>query len=187
MIGRVLRRPPTTASERPVGLLRQLGEDVRANRGYPKSQLIVCLFRIAHRARQPADQSARLVALPVGILYKLVVEWVLGVEIPWRTTVGRRLTLFHAYGLVVNDGSVIGDDVRLRHGVTVGNDGKTDDCPMLGDRVDVGAGAVIVGALSIGDDARIGANAVVVSDVPAGATAVGVPAKVVTRGAADLA
>lgn len=165
-------------TQQPAGVLALIREDVRANKGYPKSQLILALFRVAHRARQPLDRSPRLLALPVGLVYKLLVEWVLGVEIPWHTRVGRRLRLFHGVGLVVNHGVVIGDDVKLRHGTTLGNTGKSYDCPVIGDRVDIGAGAVVVGAITIGDDAKIGANAVVVADVPAGSTAVGVPARI---------
>lgn len=161
------------------GLVAQIREDLQANKGYAKSQLAVALFRIANRARQPLDRRPRLVAIPIGILYRLVVDWFLGIELPWRTQVGRRLTIFHGVGLVVNDGSVLGDDVRLRHGVTVGNNGKDDRCPVIGDGVDIGAGAVIVGPIEVGSGARVGANAVVLKDVPAGVTVAGIPAEVV--------
>jgi serine O-acetyltransferase len=82
---------------------------------------------------------------------------------------------------VIGETTVIGDDVLLYHGATLGGRdiGPGQRHPTIGDRVLVGAGARILGRVNVGADARIGANAVVVRDVPDGATAVGVPADVV--------
>ena len=109
---------------------------------------------------------------------------VYGIEIPHSATIGRRLTIEHQHGIVIHGHSRIGDDCVLRQGVTLGNKlmERPLDAPRLGNRVNVGAGAKILGAVSIGDDAQIGANAVVVKDVPANATAVGVPARVIWSG-----
>jgi serine O-acetyltransferase len=83
-------------------------------------------------------------------------------------------------GVVIGETAVVGDDVMLYHGVTLGgrslNRGKRH--PTLGDRVTVGAGAKVLGPVWVGDDVQIGANAVVVKDVPAGAVAVGIPARI---------
>jgi serine acetyltransferase len=109
-----------------------------------------------------------------------------GIELPHTAVIGRRLTIEHQHGIVVHGGVRMGDDCTIRQGVTLGN--KTKDRPMdaptLGHRVNVGAGAAILGAVSVGDDAQVGANAVVLKDVPAGAIAVGVPAKVIWSGMA---
>jgi serine O-acetyltransferase len=90
----------------------------------------------------------------------------------------------HQGAVVIHGDSVIGDDSIIRQGVTLGNRrmDRPHDAPKLGRRVNVGAGAKILGAVSIGDDAVIGANAVVLEDVPAGALAVGVPARIVRTG-----
>ena len=77
---------------------------------------------------------------------------------------------------------MIGDGCMLFHNVTIGGNGKTGDvigAPVIGKNVFIGAGAVILGPITIGDGAKIGANSVVLHDVPEGATAVGMPAKVV--------
>jgi serine O-acetyltransferase len=90
---------------------------------------------------------------------------------------GPGFVLIHSTGVVINGQVRGGEDVRLEHQVTIGAERRQS--PVLGDRVFVGAGAKIVGPVTIGDDCRIGANAVVLCDFPAGATAVGIPAKVV--------
>jgi serine O-acetyltransferase/putative colanic acid biosynthesis acetyltransferase WcaB len=152
-------------------------EDLRTNRGQPKSQAVLVFFRLAQAARGgPLPGRARMLGAPVGILYRLLVEWLLGVELPWGTRVGRRLRIEHGVGLVVNAYTDIGDDVVLRQNVTIGNTGTRLECPRIEDGVDVGAGAVIIGDIVVGAGARIGANAVVVKDVTQGAVAVGVPA-----------
>ena len=103
-----------------------------------------------------------------------------GVEIHPGATIGRRVFIDHGMGVVIGQTAVVGDDVVLFHSVTLGGRSMTHGKrhPTVGDRVVVGAGAKILGPVWIGDDAQIGANAVVVKDVPAGAVAVGVPAKV---------
>ncbi|WP_396643247.1 serine O-acetyltransferase [Microbacterium sp.] len=154
--------------------------DMTVNRRNPRVQLLMVLFRMAQRAREPRDRRPRAFAIPIGVLYRFVSEWCLGIEIPWKTRVGQRLTIYHGYGLVINDGSIIGDDVILRQGVTIGALVADGACPSIGDGVEVGASAVILGGISVGTGARIGAGAVVLSDVPAGAVAVGVPARIVS-------
>jgi len=90
---------------------------------------------------------------------------------------GPGFVLIHSTGVVINGRVRGGAHVYLEHQVTIGAEQRQS--PVLGDRVFVGAGAKIVGAVRIGDDCRIGANAVVVHDIPSGATAVGIPAKVI--------
>jgi serine O-acetyltransferase len=103
-----------------------------------------------------------------------------GIEIHPGATIGRRVFIDHGMGVVIGETASIGNDVLLFHGVTLGGTSMTTGKrhPTIGDRVVVGAGAKILGAITIGSDARVGANAVVVKDVPAGATAIGVPAVV---------
>lgn len=103
-----------------------------------------------------------------------------GIEIHPGATIGRRLFIDHGMGVVIGETAEIGDDVTIYHGVTLGGTswrhGKRH--PSLGDGVVVGAGAKILGPICIGENAKIGSNAVVVKDVPAGATAVGIPARI---------
>ncbi|MGO8756099.1 MAG: serine O-acetyltransferase [Gallionellaceae bacterium] len=107
-------------------------------------------------------------------------RWFTGIEIHPGATIGRRFFIDHGMGVVIGETAEIGDDVTLYHGVTLGGtswkEGKRH--PTLGNGVIVGAGAKILGPIHIGDNAKIGSNAVVVKDVPAGATAAGIPARV---------
>ncbi|MBF0686766.1 MAG: serine O-acetyltransferase [Cellulomonas sp.] len=107
-----------------------------------------------------------------------------GVEIHPGARLGQRLFIDHGMGVVIGETAEVGDDVVLFHGATLGGRsmkrGKRH--PTLGDRVVVGAGAKILGPVWLGHDVQVGANAVVITDVPAGAIAVGVPAKIRRRG-----
>src|SRR5690242_2550728 len=107
-----------------------------------------------------------------------------GIEIHPGARIGRRVFIDHGMGVVIGETAEIGDDTTLYHGVTLGgtswNKGKRH--PTLGRNVVIGAGAKVLGPLLVGDGAKIGSNAVVVRDVPAGATAVGIPARVVKAG-----
>jgi serine O-acetyltransferase len=114
-------------------------------------------------------------------------RWLTGIEIHPGATIGRRFFIDHGMGVVIGETAEIGDDCTLYHGVTLGgtswNKGKRH--PTLGKGVVVGAGAKILGPILIGEGARIGSNAVVVKEVPPGATAIGIPARIIEAQAAQ--
>ena len=120
----------------------------------------------------------------MGRFVSHIARWLTGIEIHPAAVIGRRFFIDHGMGVVVGETAQIGDDVTLYHGVTLG--GTTWDKgkrhPTLGKGVVAGAGAKILGPIFIGDNAKIGSNAVVVKDVPAGATAVGIPARILDTG-----
>ena len=106
-----------------------------------------------------------------------------GIEIHPGATIGPGFFIDHGMGVVIGETAEIGRDVTLYHGVTLGGVSlaKGKRHPTLGDRVVVGAGAKVLGAITIGDDSRIGANAVVVKDVPPNSVVVGIPGQIVSR------
>ena len=108
-------------------------------------------------------------------------RWLTGIEIHPGATIGRRFFIDHGMGVVIGETAEIGDDCTLYHGVTLGGTSwaKGKRHPTLGNGVVIGAGAKVLGPIVIGDHAKIGSNAVVVKAVPPGATAVGIPARVV--------
>ncbi|MDO8348087.1 MAG: serine O-acetyltransferase [Rugosibacter sp.] len=111
-------------------------------------------------------------------------RWATGIEIHPGATIGRRVFIDHGMGVVIGETAVIGDDCTLYHGVTLGgtswSKGKRHPTLMRG--VVIGAGAKVLGPITLGEGAKVGSNAVVVRDVPAGATAVGIPARIVDAG-----
>lgn len=132
----------------------------------------VTLHRLAHGLwRRQMFLAGRMVSA--------FTRFLTGIEIHPGAQLGRRVVIDHGLGVVIGETAEVGDDVLLYHGVTLGGTalqpGKRH--PTLGARVIVGAGAKVVGAILVGEDARIGANAVVITEVPAGTTMVGIPAR----------
>lgn len=162
---------------RETNLADTLRADWAANRGNPKGRVVLAAFRLTHHVR--GTGRAPMWALPVVAAYRLLVDWVMGIEIPPSVQAGPGLCVWHGTGLVLHKDVRLGEGVTLRHGITIGTVGEGDDGvpPVLGDRVSVGAGAIVLGPIRIGDDAVIGAGAVVVRDVAAGTTVVGNPAR----------
>ena len=111
-------------------------------------------------------------------------RWLTGIEIHPGATIGRRVFIDHGMGVVIGETAVIGDDCTLYHGVTLGGTSwsKGKRHPTLLRGVVIGAGAKVLGPITLGAGAKVGSNAVVVRDVPPGATAVGIPARIVEAG-----
>ena len=128
---------------------------------------------------------SRFLRMPFSFLYrllKLTSQILTGIDLPCETTVGRRFRIEHFGGIIISGDAVFGDDCVIRNGVTVGlrRTGERG-APVFGNRVDIGAGAVILGSIQIGDDVSIGANAVVLKDIPPNSIAIGVPAQIRPR------
>lgn len=106
-----------------------------------------------------------------------------GIEIHPGATIGKGLFIDHGMGVVIGETAIIGDNVLIYHGVTLGGTGKDKGKrhPTIGNNVVIGAGAKVLGPIKIGDDAKIGANAMVIQDLPEGSTAVGGPARTIIR------
>ncbi|KAJ3674002.1 hypothetical protein LUZ60_005994 [Juncus effusus] len=142
---------------------------------YYKGFLALQVYRIAHHL---ISQSR----FALAYLLQSRCSEVFQVDIHPGAKIGKGILLDHATGVVIGETAVVGDNVAILHGVTLGGTGKEagmDRHPKVGDGVLIGAGASVLGNVRIGDGAKIGAGAVVVKMVPAGGTAVGTPAKVV--------
>lgn len=163
-----------------------VSQDWRANAGAAKSQVILVAFRQAHRWHE----APRRIWHPAAIaVYTFMVNWILGVELPPETQVGPALRLLHPQAIVINRETRIGARCIIRASTTLGNVGLAGtseaQCPWVGDDVEFGVGAIVIGPVQIGHGARIGAGAVVVKDVPPGAVAVGNPARLVPASTVD--
>jgi serine O-acetyltransferase len=123
----------------------------------------------------------RFFSLVYHVLYKMV-QITTGTELPCETEVGRNFTIDHFGGIIISGYAKFGDNCRIRDGVVVGLRRVEEKCaPTIGNNVDIGSGAKLLGAIRIGDNVLIGANAVVLCDVPDNSIAVGVPAVVRPR------
>jgi serine O-acetyltransferase len=115
-----------------------------------------------------------------------VARWATGIEIHPGATLGRRVFIDHGMGVVIGETAEIGDDCTIYQGVTLGGTALLPGAkrhPTLGKGVIVSAGAKVLGGFTVGDGARVGSNAVLLQPVPAGATAVGIPARIVVKDA----
>ena len=159
-------------------------EDWKENKSNIKAQLILCLFRLSQFFRK-LQKPYFYLTIPYLILYRFIVEWVLGIELSWNTKVGRGLKLYHGQSLVVNDKTILGNYCTLRQNTTIGHkeleDGTFSDAPIIGDFVDIGANVVIIGAIVIGNNIKIGAGSVVTKDLPSNGIYVGNPAKLLKK------
>ena len=109
-----------------------------------------------------------------------IARFLTGIEIHPGAKIGKRLVIDHGLGVVIGETSIIGDDCIIFHGVTLGGM-KFEDVkrhPTIGNKVVIGTGAKVLGAITIGDNSKVGANAVVTDSVPANVTVVGIPAKI---------
>ena len=131
----------------------------------------------SHKARLPARWLSQLA------------RGLTGIEIHPGAQIGRGLFIDHGMGVVIGETTIIGDEVTLYHGVTLGGTSlsKGKRHPSIGDRVTIGAGAKVLGNILIGADSRVGANAVVVKSVPENSVVVGVPGQIIRRSQPHLA
>ena len=168
-------------------MFENIRSDLRAHGGNWGAQgfwaLVVYRFgRWRYRLEPP------LLRKPFSLLYRIAFKWVqmaAGIELPCEVEIGRNFVIDHSGGIVVSGFARFGDDCRIRTGVVVGLSRVEDPCaPVIGNNVDIGAGAKVLGRIRIGNNVRIGANAVVVADVPDDHVAVGVPPVAKPRGPA---
>ncbi len=133
----------------------------------------VWMHRIAHRMWRTGWGR-----FPARVLSQIT-RALTGIEIHPAAQIGRRFVIDHGMGVVIGETAVVGDDVMMYHGVTLGgvSTKRVKRHPTIGDRVMIGAGAKLLGPVEIGADSRIGANAVVTKSAPPGSVLVGIPAQ----------
>ncbi|WP_183269848.1 colanic acid biosynthesis acetyltransferase WcaB [Buttiauxella sp. A111] len=155
-------------------------EDLRANSWSLRPCCMVLAYRIAHFCSVWRKKSVinNLWAAPIILLYRFFTECLFGYEIQAGATIGRRFTIHHGYAVVINKFVVAGDDFTIRHGVTIGNRGKSLACPVIGNGVELGANVVIIGDITLGNNVIVGAGSVVLDNVPDDALVVGQKAQI---------
>lgn len=149
-------------------------------RPFLKEQSIwaICVYRFGRRILRRQPGTMQKAQLKLYWLIFRIVETITGISLPLGAQIGPGLRIFHFGNIFIHSGTVIGSNCTLRQGVTIGNRTMDGPAPVIGDDVEFGAYAQVLGDIHIGSGAKIGAMSVVLCDVPAGATAVGIPAKV---------
>jgi serine O-acetyltransferase len=171
-----------------IGFLALLGEDLRT---YKHDLVSPGFWAVAiHRfGNWRMSIRPRLLRAPFSLTFRFLskfAELCGGIHLPYTVRLGRRVRIWHHGGIVLHARS-IGDDVHIRQNTTFGVALRDQErsIPTIEDRVDIGCGACVLGAVTIGHDSLIGANAVVVTDIPPHSTAVGVPARVIRQSSPD--
>lgn len=152
-------------------------QDWKTNAGNTKGRVVLLLFRMANFCS--TKRIYYYLGIPYLLFYRFTVEWVLGIEIPWNTKIGKNLRLFHGQALVVNKDVVIGENCILRHSTTLGNkqlkSGLMSLSPIIGNHVDIGSNVCVIGHVYIQDHVLIGCGTVVVKDVCSNSVVTGNP------------
>jgi serine O-acetyltransferase len=163
-----------------IGWWRLIGEDFKTHGSslFVPGFWVVALHRFGNLRM---SVRPKLLRAPLTLIYRvlhLAMSWVWGIEIGYSTPLGRRFRIWH-HGCIFIKAESIGDDVQIRHSTSIGVQDRdnTQRSPIIEDGVQIYAGAVIAGNLTVGRGAKVGANSLVITDVPPGASVVGVPAR----------
>lgn len=161
-------------------------EDIKVNKGFwrPGAQALI-MYRLGVWQSGLQRGLVRALASRLYRFLHVVVRNYYGIELRASAQIGRRLYIIHQHGIVIHGQLVMGDDCVIRHGVTLGLIGSSrgragQSGPITGNRVEIGAGAMIVGPITIGDDVKIGPNTVVMRSVPAGSVVTAPPARIMS-------
>lgn len=159
-----------------------LKEDIKANKSNTKGLVFILIFRFASffaRKKLPLPLKF-LIKLFIELPYTFFIQWLLVIDIPCTTSIGKGFQLYHGHGTVINSKCIIGEYVKVRHNITIGNSIKNGKCPVIGNDVEIGSNSVIIGDIKIGNDVKIGTLTLVNKNVDDNTTVVGIPFKVIS-------
>jgi serine acetyltransferase len=156
-------------------------DDYISNKNNTKGLLFILIFRISSylNSKKKYYLLRPFIILLITTPYTLIIQWLMGIDIPLGTRIGKGFMLYHGMGVVINKKSIIGDFVKIRHNVTIGNAKKNGNCPILGSNIDIGANTVIIGDITVGNNVNIGALTLVNKSIKSNNTVVGIPAKII--------
>lgn len=160
-------------------LFKILKDDFWANKLSVKSLFIVMSYRISNYFALNPNKLIRLLGFPVRLFYKLIIEFIMSIEIPDRLKVGKELKVYHGVGIVINANTIIGANVSIRQNTTIGSKYDGGPCPRIGNNVDIGCNVVIIGDITIGDNVIVGAGSIVTKSFPSNLVIAGNPAKII--------
>lgn len=156
---------------------KNIFQEIKNIKHNTKGLVFIISFRLCNYLTK--NWFLRIIGIPFRLLYKLNIQWLLGIDIPDTTKIDFGFQVMHGQGLAINGETIIGRNVLVRQNTTIGNARKDGGCPIIGDNVEIGANSVIIGEISIGKNSIIAAGSVVVKDVPEYVIVAGNPAKTI--------
>lgn len=159
-----------------MNLVNLLTQDFSNNRKNTKGKVVAFSFRLAGLAEK--HSVIKILLFPYLVFYKLMFEWMIGFEVPYRTRIGKGFKVCHLQSIVIHPGAVIGENFVARQNLTIGNSRTNGKCPIIGNNVECGAQVVIIGDITIGNNVMVGAGSVVISSFPDNVVVVGNPARI---------
>ena len=160
--------------------------DKKVNKNNGKGYFIAKSYRTANYLYN----STSLILRPIKWLYlkyyNFYIVGIMGIEIPYSTKIGHSMEVWHATGIVINPETIIGNNLLIRHGVTIGNKYVGSKCPNIGNNVDIGCNSIIIGDVKIGDFVTIGAGTIITKTIPSNSIVYGNPIKVIQKNDCNL-
>lgn len=144
-----------------------------------KGNFFLRFYKLSHFFSK--SKFYRIIGLPIRFLYKFIIQWGLGIDIPDTLKIGANFQVFHGQGLIIHYQTTIGNNVTVRQNTTIGIAKDGGKSPNIGNNVNIGANSVVIGNINIGNNSIIAAGAVVVKDVPENTLVAGNPAKVIKK------
>lgn len=143
-----------------------LKNDIKQNKGNRKGKIIVIAYRLTNIIYYHNSYFVKVLGYPIRKIRSLIFKYIMGIEIPEQTKIGKGLCVWHGNGLIIHPEVVIGDNVLLRHTTTIGNKFKGSGTPVIGNNVEIGAHVIIIGNIKIGNNVTIGAGTLINKSIP---------------------